>query len=70
MLLWTDESSASKRKELNGILRGASLEEIKRMSETALSNEMKEKTEKYLEYNEISFLDTGKDEDGIHKEKA
>lgn len=31
---------------------------------------MKEKTEKYLEYNEISFLDTGKDEDGIHKEKA
>lgn len=70
VLLWTDESPASKRKELNGILRGASLEEIKKMSEIALRNEMKEKTEKYLEYNEISFLDTGKDEDGIHKEKA
>lgn len=70
VLSWTDESPASKRKELNGILRGASLKEIKRMSEIALRNEMKEKTEKYLEYNEISFLDTGKDEDGIHKEKA
>lgn len=70
VLSWTDESPASKRKKLNGILRGASLEEIKRMSEIALRNEMKEKTEKYLEYNEISFLDTGKDEDGIHKEKA
>lgn len=70
VLSWTDESPASKRKKLNGILRGASLEEIKRMSEIALGNEMKEKTEKYLEYNEISFLDTGKDEDGIHKEKA
>lgn len=70
VLLWTDESPASKRKELKGILRGASPEEIKKMSEIALRNEMKEKTEKYLEYNEISFLDTGKDEDGIHKEKA
>lgn len=70
VLSWTDESPASKRKGLNGILRGASLEEIKKMSEIALRNEMKEKTEKYLEYNEISFLDTGKDEDGIHKEKA
>lgn len=70
VLSWTDESPASKRKELKGILKGTSLEEIKRMSKIALGNEMKEKTEKYLEYNEISFLDTGKDEDGIHKEKA
>lgn len=70
VLSWSDESPASKRKELKRILRGTSLEEIKRMSEIALGNEMKEKTEKYLEYNEISFLDTGKDEDGIRKEKA
>lgn len=70
VLSWSDESPASKRNELNGILRGASLEEIKKMSEIALRNEMKEKTEKYLEYNEISFLDTGKGEDGIHKKKA
>lgn len=70
VLSWTDESPASKRKELKKIFRGASLEEIKKMSEVALRNEMKEKTEKYLEYNEISFLDTGKDEDEIHKEKA
>ena len=70
VLLWTDESPANKKRELKGILRGASLEEIKRMSEIALGNELKEKTEKYLEYNEISFLDTGKDEYGIHKEKA
>lgn len=70
VLSWADESPASKRKELKGILRRVSIEEIKRMSEIALRNEMKEKTEKYLEYNEISFLDTGKDEDGIHTEKA
>jgi len=35
-----------------------------------MDNALLEKQIKDLKYNEISFLDTGKDEDGIHKEKA